>query len=367
MAWLARQLVGPPWLIDHQPCCSNIAAVISFGNELRGMLVSSLLDRIIATFMHEPESNLTSVRLVTVEAPDEGQRVDNFLMKRANGVPKGHIYRIIRTGQVRVNGGRIKPTRKLQTGDIVRIPPLRTMTKSQPSVPDELAARIVKRIVYQNDDFLVIDKPAGLAVHGGSGLQFGLIDALRQHLNDKSLELVHRIDKGTSGCLLIARDNGINRQLQNLFRERVVDKRYYALVCGRWSEQILTVRAPLLKNQDSGGQKKVIVAQDGQSAVSHFTRLHQYEQASLLEVAIETGRTHQIRVHAQYSGHPLVGDQRYGQRQDNQRFNALGLGKRLYLHARQLDFDWHGERISIIAEPDEQWQASLNALTETEA
>ncbi len=313
--------------------------------------------------MHEPESNLTSVRLVTVESTEEGQRVDNFLMKRANGVPKGHIYRIIRTGQVRVNGGRIKPTRKLMTGDVVRIPPLKTLNKSQPSVPDDLAARIAKRIVYQNEAFLVVDKPAGLAVHGGSGLQFGLIDGLRQHQNDTSLELVHRIDKGTSGCLLIARNNGVNRQLQNLFRERSVDKRYYALVSGQWPEQTMTVEAPLLKNQDNGGQKKVIVAQGGQSAVSHFTVVRRFQQATLVDVAIETGRTHQIRVHAQHSGHPLAGDQRYGRRADNQLFNRLGVSKRLYLHARQLEFDWQGERISIVVEPDEQWQAALSVLT----
>ncbi len=312
--------------------------------------------------MHESDSNSASVRLVTVEEGEAGQRVDNFLIRRAPGVPRSHIYRIIRTGQVRINSGRCKPTRKLTEGDIVRIPPLKTVTKEQVSVPDELAARIGGQIVYRNDDLIVVDKPAGLAVHGGTGLPFGLIDALRQHEDNAALELVHRIDKGTSGCLLIACNNGVNRKLQNLFREREVDKRYYALVSGQWAEASKTVKVPLLKNQDAGGQRKVIVADGGQSAVSHFKRIERYNEGTLLEVAIETGRTHQIRVHTQHSGHAIVGDERYGKRADNERFAGKGI-KRLMLHARQLEFKWKGETISITIEPDAQWQESLTVLS----
>ena len=312
--------------------------------------------------MHESDSNSATVRLVTVEEGEAGQRVDNFLIRRASGVPRSHIYRIIRTGQVRINSGRCKPTRKLLEGDIVRIPPLKTVKKAQVSVPDDLAQRIASRIVYRNNDLIVIDKPAGLAVHGGSGLPFGLIDALRQHEDNPALELVHRIDKGTSGCLLVACNNGVNRKLQNLFREREVNKRYYAMVCGQWSQDSKTIQAPLLKNQDTGGQRKVIVADGGQAAVSHFNRIARYQEATLLEVTIETGRTHQIRVHAQHAGHAIVGDERYGKRADNERFAAKGL-KRLFLHAWQLEFEWGGELISINIEPDAQWQASLQALT----
>ncbi|MEE9334658.1 MAG: RluA family pseudouridine synthase [Granulosicoccaceae bacterium] len=312
--------------------------------------------------MHESDSNSASVRLVTVREGEAGQRVDNFLIRRAPGVPRSHIYRIIRTGQVRINSGRCKPTRKLVEGDIVRIPPIKTVTKAQVSVPDELATRIAGRIAYRNDDLIVVDKPAGLAVHGGTGLPFGLIDALRQHEDNPALELVHRIDKGTSGCLLIACNNGVNRKLQNLFRERDVNKRYYAMVSGQWPDAAKTVRLPLLKNQDAGGQRKVIVADGGQSAVSHFERVERFNEATLLEVAIETGRTHQIRVHAQHSGHAIVGDERYGKRFDNERFAGKGL-KRLFLHARQLEFEWEGEPISITIEPDAQWQESLTALT----
>ncbi len=317
----------------------------------------------IATFMHESDSNSASVRLVTVEEGEAGQRVDNFLIRRAPGVPRSHIYRIIRTGQVRINSGRCKPTRKLVGGDIVRIPPLKIAAKAKISVPDELAARIAGRIAYRNDDLIVVDKPAGLAVHGGSGLPFGLIDALRQHEDNPALELVHRIDKGTSGCLLIASNNGVNRQLQNLFREREVNKRYYAMVSGQWPNATQTVKVPLLKNQEAGGQRKVIVADNGQSAVSHFTRIERYNEATLLEVAIETGRTHQIRVHAQHSGHAIVGDERYGKRADNERFAGKGI-KRLMLHARQLEFEWKAETISITIEPDAQWQKTLTALTQ---
>jgi len=322
----------------------------------------SLYKVIIATFMHESDGNFSAVRLVTVEAGEAGQRVDNFLIRRAPGVPRGHIYRIIRTGQVRINSGRCKPTRKLIEGDIVRIPPLKTVNKAQVSVPDDLAERVASRIVFEHDDLLVVDKPAGLAVHGGSGLPYGLIDALRQYQDNPSLELVHRIDKGTSGCLLIARNNGVNRQLQDLFRERLVNKRYVALVAGQWPQSQTTVTVPLLKNQDAGGQRKVMVADGGQSAVSHFKRLERFNEATLLEVAIETGRTHQIRVHTQHEGFSIVGDERYGKRQDNERFARKGI-KRLCLHAKQLEFEWQGKPISITIDPDEQWQASLQTLT----
>ena len=303
----------------------------------------------------------TPARHERVAAADAGQRVDNFLIRRAPGVPKSHLYRLIRSGDVRVDGRRVKQTRRLVEGEQVRIPPLHVVSRGAGRVPDELAEAIVDAVVLRHEDFLVVDKPHGVAVHGGSGLAFGVIDALRQRLDAPRLELVHRLDRGTSGCLLIARDNGRNRELQALFRERAVEKGYAALLAGHWPEEREVVDVPLAKNVEHAGERRVVVAADGQRALSRFRVRRRLPGATLVDVAIETGRTHQIRVHARHVGHAVVGDTRYGDNRDNARFRRLGLG-RLFLHAARLAFDWHGERVVVEVPPDAAWERALEGL-----
>ncbi len=305
---------------------------------------------------------MTSVRHVRVEQGESGQRIDNFLLRRAPGVPKSHVYKLIRSGQVRVDGGRVKPTRKLVAGEQVRIPPMRTAVRERVRVPDALAEAVATAVVVENEDYLVLDKPAGLAVHAGSGLAFGAIDALRQAREEPSLELVHRLDRGTSGALLIARDAGRSRALQALFRERTVDKTYRAIVVGAWPDHISRVDLPLSSNVEHAGERRVVVTPDGQTALSVFTRERSYGAlASEVSVAIETGRTHQIRVHAMASGCPIVGDERYGDNRANTQFKRLGLA-RLCLHSTRIGFEWHGTRHEIDVPPDAPWEAMRRAL-----
>ena len=296
-----------------------------------------------------------------VGAGDAGQRVDNFVIRHAPGVPKSHVYRLIRTGDVRVDGRRVRQTRKLVEGEQVRIPALRTRARSSARVPDALADALAAAVVLERDDFLVVAKPPGVAVHGGSGLPFGVIDALRQRLDAPSLELVHRLDRGTSGCLIVARDNGVNRELQGLFRERAVEKDYAALLAGSWPASREVVDVPLAKNVEHAGERRVVVAADGARALSRFRVARRLPGATLVDVAIETGRTHQIRVHARHVGHAVVGDTRYGDNRANARFRRLGLG-RLFLHAARLAFDWRGERVVVDVPPDEDWERALAAL-----
>lgn len=294
---------------------------------------------------------------------EDGQRIDNFLIRRAPGVPKSHVYRLIRTGDVRVDGKRVKQTRRLRVGEQVRIPALSVVERSTARVPDRLADELAASIVFEHDDFLALAKPPGIAVHGGTGLAFGAIDALRQALDRPSLELVHRLDRGTSGCLLVARDNATNRELQDLFRQRTVCKRYQALVAGRWPDGIEVVDEPLAKNVEHAGERRVVIDAAGQSALSRFAIVEQLDEATLLDVSIETGRTHQIRVHARHTGHAVIGDSRYGDNATNARFRRRGLS-RLFLHSAHLGFDWRGQRIAIDVPPDAAWERALVTLRE---
>jgi len=311
--------------------------------------------------MQESESQPTGVRMVEVSAGEEGQRIDNFLLRRAPGVPKSHVYRVIRKGQVRINGGRVKPTRKLICGDMVRIPPMHLKKVGDVSVPDALAESVAEAVVFEYDDFLVLNKPAGLAVHGGSGLAFGAIDALRQARNEPELELVHRLDRGTSGCLLIARGVGTGRRMQNLFRERAIKKFYIALLDGQWLAGDKTVDAPLAKNKEHAGERRVMVSAEGQSAISHFSCTTQLDGAALMRVEIETGRTHQIRVHAKHCGHPVIGDTRYGSNKSNAAFKRRGLN-RLYLHSECVQFQWEGQELNLQVQPGDDWQQAIKEL-----
>lgn len=304
---------------------------------------------------------MSRTRHERVGSGEAGQRIDNFLIRRLPGVPKSHVYRLIRQGEVRVDGRRVKQTRRLVCGEQVRVPVLRTRSREPARVPDALADALAEAVVFEHEDFLVLAKPPGVAVHGGSGLAFGLVDALRQRLETPSLELVHRLDRGTSGCLLVARDAARGRALQALFRERRVGKRYVALVAGHWPAHVERVDAPLAKNVEHAGERRVVVDPSGKAASSRFAVRRRFADATLVEVAIETGRTHQIRVHSRHVGHALVGDTRYGDNRVNADFRRRGLG-RLFLHAERLTFEWRGEPIELAVAPDAAWERSLDRL-----
>ncbi len=272
------------------------------------------------------------VRRVTVSEAYAGQRLDNFLVREMKGVPRSHLYRLLRTGQVRVNGGRRRPDYRLDVGDELRLPPVNMVTRPAPVGPLKRgAAVLVEGILYEDDVLLVLNKPSGLPVHGGSGLDGGLIEALRRLRDEPELELVHRLDRDTSGCLLIARRRSALRSLHAAFREGRVHKRYLALVAGQLREPF-TSKAPLERFTKRGGERYVAVKSTGRAAQTRFRPLACGEAFSLVEVLPDTGRTHQIRVHAAHARHPIAGDSRYGDKVRNRELRALGL-RRLALHA----------------------------------
>ncbi len=283
--------------------------------------------------------NKPQVRLLEVGSDDAGQRIDNFLFSRLKGVPKCRVYRLLRKGEVRVNKGRIRAHYRLQTGDVIRIPPL----QSDPQAPvmavsEKLSKYLATRILYEDAGLLVLNKPAGMAVHGGSGLQGGVIECLRKmRPKEKTLELVHRLDKETSGCLLIARKKQVLRQLHQMFRGDDIDKRYLTLLSGRWHERFKRMDAPLRKYVQRGGERFVKVDGSGKASVTEFRRLEVFSNATLVEARLLTGRTHQVRVHAAHLGHPIAGDGRYGDEEVNRDWRRHGL-KRLFLHAWRLAF-----------------------------
>ncbi len=279
------------------------------------------------------------VAYIDIESESAGQRIDNFLQSYLKNVPKSHVYRILRTGQVRVNRGRIKPTYRLQVGDQLRLPPLQlsslTPLTPQPSLVKNLLA---KATLYEDDFLMVINKPAGMAVHGGSGLSFGVIEGLRvlyPHL--PHLELVHRLDRDTSGCLLITKKRSILRQLHELLRDGKLHKQYVALVQGMWPPRLTQVNLPLKKNILQSGERIVRVNLEGKVSQSLFKIEQSFTVATLLQVQPLTGRTHQIRVHTAHQGHPIAGDDKYGNPSFNQQMHHYGL-HRLFLHATAIDF-----------------------------
>jgi 23S rRNA pseudouridine955/2504/2580 synthase len=280
------------------------------------------------------------VSYVEASAGDDGQRIDNFLSRVLKDVPRSLIYRILRTGEVRVNGGRARPDHRLAAGDRIRLPPLRRKQPSEPIAPSRsLREFVAASIVHEDRDLIVINKPSGVAVHGGSGLSFGVIEALRAtHPELSELELVHRLDRDTSGCLLVAKRRAVLRELHALLRERRVEKRYLALVCGRWPFGEKTIDLPLKTNLKQGGERVVRVHADGQEAVTTFTPLRHFGKvATLLDISLGTGRTHQIRVHAAHAGYPIAGDEKYGDRERDAKLQTFGL-QRMFLHARSLRF-----------------------------
>ena len=276
-----------------------------------------------------------SVSLQTIDEFSVGQRLDNYLLKHLKGVPKSHIYRVIRKGEVRVNKGRKKADYKLILNDMVRIPPIRVSKPNEISIPDSLQTLLKNAILYEDKGLLIINKPAGLAVHSGSGVNLGVIEALRK-MYKEPIELVHRLDRATSGVLLIAKKRAVLKNLQQQLNQHQMEKRYTALVQGVWSKRRHTIDAPLYQNS-----RCIVVDAKGKQAISHFQPFKNFHQddfaASLVEVLIETGRMHQIRVHAKYAAHPIAGDDKYGNPIFDAKTKARGL-KRLFLHAHQLTF-----------------------------
>lgn len=302
------------------------------------------------------------VKLITVNEHQAGQRIDNFLIKQLKGVPKSHIYRILRSGQVRINSARKKPDYKLQPGDILRLPPLQLTENSDSIIPVTVIDTLKKSILFENDDIIAINKPSGLAVHKGSGLRFGVIEAFRQIYPQLAIELVHRLDRETSGCLLLAKNRQILGQLHEFLRDDKIshiEKTYLALLDGQWQDSKKTIVTGISKVKRSG-EHMMQVDDSGDRAVSHFEPLEIFENCSLMKITIETGRTHQIRVHALYTGHPVIGDSKYGNKSSNRHFREMGL-KRLFLHAHRLYLPLT-DPITITAPPGDDLETLLTKL-----
>jgi 23S rRNA pseudouridine955/2504/2580 synthase len=298
------------------------------------------------------ESNTKSfpkVRKVNVSEDEAGQRIDNFLARYLKGVPKSHIYRILRRGEVRVNSGRIRAQYKVCAGDTVRIPPVRISESKPGHVP---GINLEQHVLFENPRLLVINKPSGIAVHGGSGLSYGIIEALRAERSTAPyLELGHRLDRETSGCLVIAKRRSFLRAFHEQLQQGQVKKLYLALVDGQWQGGKRTVDVPLRKNQLRGGERMVSVDPEGKTAISIFRPVSVYQDTSLVEIELKTGRTHQIRVHGQHIGHPLAGDEKYGDEQFNRRMRAIGL-RRMLLHAHMIEFvDPYDDEVITVSSP----------------
>jgi len=312
------------------------------------------------------KSQQSGVQLVEISADLAGQRIDNFLLNRLKGAPRSLIYRILRRGEVRVNKGRIRPEYRLKAGDTLRIPPVRLAPRTTPPRPAEhILRQLENAILFEDSRLLILNKPSGLAVHGGSGLSFGVIEGLRALWPQAPyLELVHRLDRETSGCLMIAKKRSALRRLHELLRNNNgIDKRYLALLKGQWRGGSRKIDAPLRKNVLRSGERLVKVDPEGKSALSVFRPLVAGKTASLVEVKLETGRTHQVRVHAASVDQPIAGDDKYGDAVFNRQLREMGL-KRLFLHARSLRFQLvEGEpAIEVSAPLDDELEQVLRKL-----
>lgn len=305
----------------------------------------------------------TRVRKVRVDADQAGQRIDNFLKKELPGVPKSRVYRILRKGEVRVNGGRVRAEYRLAPGDEVRIPPAR-IRQGPGKAPDGRVRALSESIIFEDKRLLVINKPGGVAAHGGSGISHGAIELLRQARPDlRDLSLVHRLDRETSGCLVFAKRRSALREMHERFRVGAVEKNYLALVVGDWQLGDRTVDAPLEVRHRKGGERHVVVSAEGKPAATEMRLSRTFGRYSLLQCQPLTGRTHQIRVHALHAGHPIVGDDRYGDAEANARARALGLD-RLFLHAQSIAFpDASGNELHFTAPLPDDLQRFLDTIS----
>jgi 23S rRNA pseudouridine955/2504/2580 synthase len=293
-------------------------------------------------------NDLSKARATLLEVGEEAaaQRIDNFLLRHLKGVPKSHVYRVLRSGEVRVNSGRVKPEYRLQPGDRVRLPPIRVSRSEKPAPkPLELP------VVYEDAALLVVDKPSGVAVHGGSGVSFGVIESLRaSRPGAKFLELAHRLDRDTSGLLVVAKKRSALVELHRMLREGEMEKEYLTVVKGHWAGKARELRESLHKYVDAKGERRVAVHENGMHAATRVQPLKSGEQFSMLAVRLLTGRTHQIRVHLAHAGHPILGDDKYGDFELNHRLERAGV-RRLFLHASRLAFrhPLTGDRIDLKA------------------
>ena len=289
------------------------------------------------------------MQLVRVLEAHQGQRLDNYLIRFLKGVPRSRVYRLIRRGEVRVNKRRCKPDRKLECGDEIRIPPFTTAPTATAGKPSPgLQELLLNSVLFEDKQLLVLNKPVGLAVHGGSGIRLGLIEAMRQMKPEwTDLELGHRLDRDTSGCLVIAKNSVFLKHFQAELKAKSVSKHYLALVHGCWPDTLLTVDAPLQKNELHSGERIVRVRESGKHSTTHYTVVERFQQTTLLEAMPVTGRTHQIRVHCQYAGYPIIGDPKYG---DNSLPGQLGNVKSLCLHASKIRFTLPGLEKSLEVE-----------------
>jgi len=320
------------------------------------------------------------VNFLTVEADRAGQRLDNFLLSKLKGLPRSRLYRLLRRGELRVNKGRVKPDYRLQAGDILRIPPLRLSVASDAVLPEALAERLKSSICHEDQEFIVVNKPPGLAVHGGSGLSWGLIEALRQLRTDcPSLELAHRLDRDTSGCLVVAKKRSALKRFHTALRDKWLNKQYTALALGCWPRGLDVVTAPLRKNTLQSGERMVVVAADGRPSETRFKLLQQYVDDSAADDVVEkvgdrlryslieampiTGRTHQIRVHARAAGHPLCGDSKYGDDAVNKSLRQRG-ARQLFLHASAIELPQEAGLLRVESPLPDSWQAFLATLSE---
>jgi len=305
------------------------------------------------------------VRKVVVDEDNHGQRVDNYLMAQIRDVPRSIIYRIIRKGEVRVNKGRVKPDTRLNTGDEVRIPPVTRKEKPAQVVPGSRVQGVMQdAVVFENDQMLVVNKPSGIAVHGGSGLDFGLIEVLRAARPEaRFLELVHRLDRDTSGLVMVAKKRSALRYLQDELRHKRIRKHYHALVAGDWPGAVRKVSEPLLRFELGSGERRVRVDEAGKDSLTRFRVLDSFSGYTLVEASPVTGRTHQIRVHSAWAGHPIAGDDKYMDDVSLRAFRSAG-GQRLMLHARALDFTLPstGEPVHLEAPYDEAFSELMAKL-----
>lgn len=307
----------------------------------------------------------TKVEHINVSREYENQRIDNYLINKFKGMPKTRVYRLLRKGEVRVNKKRVQPMYRLQAGDEIRLPPVVLEEKAKQAPPSkQTTARLADRIIYEDDDILIINKPSGMSVHAGSTVRVGVIEALR-HLYPtlKHLELAHRLDAETSGCLVLAKKRRVLRELHDLFRNGSVSKIYWALTQGKWKRSELCVDLPLHKHYRHAGKHVVEVDDEGKSALTHFKPIKELSGAALMEVKLFTGRTHQIRVHASHRGHPIAMDDRYGDPAFNREARQRGL-KRMFLHARSIEFilPSSGRRITVVAPLDIELENAIQAF-----
>src|SRR5450755_1813755 len=313
--------------------------------------------------VHGPKS---AVEMRSISAEEAGQRIDNFLLRHFKAVPRSRVYRLLRKGEVRVNRKRVDAEYRIVAGDEVRLPPVRIDSGDEPGRPSSSLTELIERaVIFQDKHLMVLDKPAGVAVHGGSGMSYGVIEALRASRPRETLELVHRLDRDTSGCLAVARDRATLTALHALIRHSGMHKTYLALVSGSWQLGTKRIDAPLATDNRQHGERHVRVAAAGKDSVSVFKPVQFFGNiATLMEVDIPTGRTHQIRVHAAFAGHPLLGDDKYGDRARNADLKSHGL-KRTFLHAQSVAFEWPGSGMPfhVSAPLPAELSAVLDAIT----